>query len=147
MNELIENTVELVEQFNEDIKSDLSSKGIDNSKDASNSLRIKVEQSSNKINISSLGVDYIYYLDKGRGPGKFPPVKVTEDWVATKPVDINPFLVGRKIAREGTEIYKDNSKGIQLDKKREELQKTIKEQAPKWAKKDLLIKIKANKFE
>lgn len=142
MSELIQNTVKIVEEFNNRVKQDLSSKGIDNSRKASDSIHIETKQSGTSINIQSLGIDYLYYLDKGRGPGKFPPRDTIENWTISKPVDIPPFLVGRKISREGTEIYKDQSKGIQLTEKRKEVLKEIKQDAPKWAKQDLLIKLK-----
>lgn len=141
MSELIENTIRVVEQFNEDIKSDLSSKRIDDTREAGNSIRIETTENKTEIHITSVGIDYLYYLDQGRGPGKFPPVDKIEAWVANKPVDIDPFLVGRKIAREGTTIYKDRSKGIMLDEKRREVLKTLKQEAPKWAKKDILVKL------
>ncbi|NIV13657.1 MAG: hypothetical protein GWN62_20965, partial [Aliifodinibius sp.] len=73
MSELIDNTVRLVEEFNQQIRSDLNSKGIDNTGEASRSMRIEVEQIGTKVNIRSLGIDYMYYLDQGRAPGKFPP--------------------------------------------------------------------------
>lgn len=139
MSELIDNTVKLVEGFNDDIKSDLSSKNIDNRGIASNSLRIETTKNS----VKSIGVFYLTFLDKGRGPGKFPPPEVIAGWAATKPVEINPYLIGRKIAREGTEIFKNPSKGILLDQKRDKLAKAINENAPKWVKDDLLILIKA----
>ncbi len=84
-----------------------------NSGAAANSLEVD----GNKL----LGNDYIYYLDKGRAPGKFPPVQPIRDWVRNKlgvedsQVNSVSYLVGRKIANEGTEIFKDNSKGIRLD--------------------------------
>ena len=104
-------TAKHLNQLSSKIKETLASKGIDNSGSASGSLEI----SGPKL----LGNDYLYYLDQGRRPGKFPPSLI--GWIRSKlglegreakQVD---FLVRRKISREGTEIYKDKSKGIQLD--------------------------------
>lgn len=134
MSELIDKTVVLVEGFNEEIRSDLSSKGIDSSNTASNSIHIIV--SGNKI--TSLGIDYLTYLNTGRGPGKFPPPENIIAWAARKPVPISPYVIGRKIAREGTEIYKNPSKGIMLGEKRQRLLSEIKQNAPIWAKNDTL---------
>jgi hypothetical protein len=98
------------------IQAELAGKGLDASGSASASLEV----SGNQLT----GNSYIYYLDQGRGPGKFPPTLV--DWVRlklglegreAKQVD---FLVRRKIARQGTEIYRNKSKGIQLDRLIEE---------------------------
>ena len=60
--------------------------------------------------------DYYYYVENGRGPGKFPPPEKILEWIRVKPIlptpDINgklptenqlAFLIGRKIANEGFE--------------------------------------------
>ena len=108
-------TVKEVEQFNNEIKQALVSKGINNTGQASNSIRIDVDEANNSV--KSIGVDYLEVLDKGRGPGKHPPIKAIEDWVKNKPVDIVPFLVARKIAKFGTNIYQNPSLQQELVKK------------------------------
>jgi len=138
---LLKNTFEALEAFNDEIREDLRTKGIDNRGEARESLRVTQEKQGSKIKTASRGVFYFEFLDKGRAPGKFPPPSVIEEWTATKPVDIPAFLVGRKIAREGTEIYKNRAKGVQLDEKRIRLKRFLQENAPKWAKQDLLITI------
>jgi len=140
MSELLYNTEKLVEQFNQSIRDDLSSKGIDNTQEAANSMRIEVNERKNSV--TSYGIFYMYYLDKGRAPGRFPPVDVITEWAVNKPVEISPYLIGRKIAREGTEIFKNSSKGIELDKKRKALLDELNREAPRWAKQDLLVKMK-----
>lgn len=60
--------------------------------------------------------DYWYYVEHGRRPGKFPPVNKIKEWIQVKPVtpyanskgrmptvDQLAFLIGRKIATEGTD--------------------------------------------
>lgn len=106
----------VLNNFNKSIKDAIDSKGLSNTGKAKDSLRIEVKETLNKVNGKSIGVDYLEVLNTGRGPGKFPPPNKIEAWTETKPVEIDPFLVGRKIAREGTEIFKDKSKGIELDK-------------------------------
>ena len=56
--------------------------------------------------------DYIYYLEKGRKPGKKPPLQVIRQWIDDKgitPTDISKdslaFLIQRRIGEEGTTIY------------------------------------------
>ena len=102
----------------------MASKNIDASGEASGSLEVKGNQ--------LLGSSYLYYLDQGRGPGKFPPSII--NWIRTKlglegsEAKQADFLVRRKIAHEGTEIYKNKSKGIELDSLIEEtLNELIKE--------------------
>lgn len=60
--------------------------------------------------------EYWKWVEEGRGPGKFPPLDKIEEWIRIKPVAPYPdakgrvpstqqlaFLIGRKIAQEGTE--------------------------------------------
>lgn len=60
--------------------------------------------------------DYWKYVEEGRGPGKFPPLGKIEEWITYKHIAPYPdsrgrvpsnqqlaFLIGRKIAEEGTE--------------------------------------------
>lgn len=54
------------------------------------------------------GAYYGMYAVEGRGPGKFPPYHDRSHlarWARTR--GIPPFLVARKIAREGTERFKE----------------------------------------
>lgn len=64
-------------------------------------------------NIKLFMMDYFKYVDKGRGPGKFPPPPSIKEWIQIKPIIPRPidgkvpttnqlaFLIGRKIAEEG----------------------------------------------
>lgn len=96
-----------------EIQSVMAAKNLDNTGEASQSLEV----SGNKLT----GNDYIFYLDTGRAPGKFPPVQNIRDWVRLKlgisGRDLNSvsFLIGRKLANEGSGIYRNKAKGIQLD--------------------------------
>lgn len=62
--------------------------------------------------------EYWKYIESGRAPGKFPPVKAILDWISVKPIlprpDVNgripspkslAFLIGRKIENEGIEPF------------------------------------------
>lgn len=71
---------------------------------------------------------YAQYLLYGRGPGKQPPVDVMTQWAESNPDILERaravfrnitaqqlgFLVGRKIAREGTDIFSGKRPGIDL---------------------------------
>jgi hypothetical protein len=106
-------TRKALEKLRDDIRAAIASKGLDNSGAAFDSLEI----SRNQL----LGADYFYYLDKGRGPGKFPPLKNIVEWVRSKlglegsEAKGVAYVIGKKISEKGTEIYRDNSKGINLD--------------------------------
>jgi hypothetical protein len=60
---------------------------------------------------------YAFAVEFGRGPGKMPPVKSIRAWIDAKGIeptgiskDSLAFLIARKIAREGTDIYKEGGK-------------------------------------
>ena len=108
-----------IDEFNQMIKDELVRKGINNTKNASNSL--KSIQKDEKT-FQSVGSDYIEILDQGRSPGKFAPVDSIQEWVKTKlgitdsrEIRSIAYLVNRKIAIEGTTIYRNKSKGLELD--------------------------------
>ncbi len=101
----------------EEIRKRLSGKGINNTGNASRSLNTK----ATNIKLEIRGDRYIGALDEGRSPGKFPPVDAIRDWVAQK-LGISgnennsiAYLVGRKIANEGTSIYQNKNLGIELE--------------------------------
>jgi hypothetical protein len=108
------------------IQATLAAKNLDATGEASISLEVNGSQ--------LLGNDYLYYLDKGRAPGKFPPTMY--GWVnnklglsgsEAKQVD---FLVRRKISREGTEIFKNKSKGLELNQLIEEMLEDLTKELP-----------------
>jgi hypothetical protein len=108
------NYSELTEKHLSQLAAKIAERVPDDTGGAASSLEVD----GNKL----LGNDYIYYLDRGRAPGKFPPIKNIQEWVRRK-LGISDekeakqvaYLVGRKIARDGTEIFRDKTKGIQLD--------------------------------
>lgn len=118
-----------LDEFNQMIKDEMVRKGINDTKEASNSL--KSVQKDDKT-FQSVGVDYIEILDKGRSPGKFAPVDNIQEWVRSKlgitddrEIRSVAYLVNRKIAREGTGIYRNNSKGLEIDSLIEEFTKKL----------------------
>lgn len=101
-----------LENLKQDIQTVLAAKNLNDTGQVSQSLEVN----GTKL----LADDYIYYLDQGRAPGKFPPIRNLREWVMNKlGVSFDEsksiaYLIGRKIAREGTDIFRDHSKGLQL---------------------------------
>ena len=75
-----------------------------------------VEVNDSTIDLCLSMEEYWKWVVEGRGPGKFPPLDRIEEWITIKPVAPYPdaqgrvpsnkqlaFLIGRKIAQEGTE--------------------------------------------
>ena len=87
--------------------------------------------------------DWFQYMIYGRGPGKQPPPQKIIDWVKRNPDILQSakqtfkyinekglaFLIGRKIGKEGTNIWQGKSKGVDLlesmEKNLPELMKSI----------------------
>jgi len=149
MDAQIQAIIKEVEKFNDSIRDALNSKNISNTREAARSLYVDY----GKDFVQSIGVFYLEFLDTGRAPGKFPPKKPIEEWVKTKlgksesdpEFDGIVYVIQRKIADLGTEIFRNNSKGIELSKKivtlRENLRAAIKESAV------LEIKQRLDKFK
>ena len=107
---------ERTEQLKDDIKNKSVTKfgAVNSSGRLAKSVRFKVTDKKLIVEAD----DYIYQIEHGRKPGKFPPRQVILDWIHEKPIpsDISEkslaFLIGRKIAKEGTEIYKQGGSGL-----------------------------------
>lgn len=131
MNNQIEAAIKEVEKFNDSIRDTLNSKDISDTQEAANSLFVEYSEDF----VRSIGIFYIEFLDTGRAPGKFPPRKPIANWVESK-LGISPgepefdgivYVISKKIADLGTTIFRNNSKGIELDKKIVTLRKNLNE--------------------
>jgi len=123
--------------FNQSIKNEMSSKNLDVTGRASQSLRVI----STDKKAASVGIDYIEYLNRGRGPGKFPPIDKIKEWVDRRNLEVAPYVIARKIANEGTEIFKDRTKGLMLEEKIALTVKRIKKRLPEELKAEILNKL------
>lgn len=88
------------------------------------SFRFEVDEVSGTM----YAADYFKYLIYGRGPGKAPPPDNMLAWVQGNPDALArakqvfkyitekglAYIVGQKIAREGTDIYSGKKEGIDL---------------------------------
>lgn len=102
-------------------------------------FRVVVNEDGGKL----YAADYFRYLVLGRGPGKFPPPDAMEKFVEKHPEILQEarakwknisqrslaFLIGRKIAQHGTDIYQGKRKGVDflgaMEKNMPELLKEI----------------------
>lgn len=87
-------------------------------------LRFEADETSGSL----IGPDYVQYLFYGRGPGKFPPPDKMTEFVEANPDMLDRarevykkitsqqlgYLIGRKIAREGTDIFSGKKPGVDL---------------------------------
>lgn len=75
-----------------------------------------LERTTTPFNVKIFGEDYTTQLVNGRRPGAFPPVEAIKKWIVDKGIVNNikgsisvsslAFLIARKIAREGTNYFK-----------------------------------------
>lgn len=103
-----------LELLKEDLIKKYDDLGMRASGDWANALSYVVEVTEKEIKAIFTGLDYTEYLTKGRSNGGFPPVQVIRQWIDDKGItpydniskDSLAFLIARKIAREGTEYFK-----------------------------------------
>lgn len=97
-------------------KQNLESSGRRASGELISSVNSKVTVNGNEYAIELNLEDYWYYVENGRGAGRFPPPDKILQWIKVKPILPTPmsngklptekqlaFLIGRKIANEGFE--------------------------------------------
>lgn len=143
MTQIGKSTEELLNEGGEAIvkklREQLAVKQINNTKLASDSLSYEVK--GNKLLIN--GLARIAFLEFGRSPGGLSTGNTGESsflgqlrkWVETK-LGIKEekkrnsvaYLIMRKIQREGTDIFSDRSKGIQIEVTLEEINNIIFEE-------------------
>lgn len=139
MAEATTNTTALHDFFErviEDFKKDATSKG---QKIPVSSFEHKEDEERGVM----FAADYLKYLVFGRGPGKFPPPEKMLKFVQDNPEILESmkriwqyttersaaYVIGRKIAREGTDIYTGKKPGIDflgvIEKNMPELSKQL----------------------
>lgn len=117
---------QIVEQIKTDIKSKSVTKfgAVNSSGNLAESVRYEVSDGVLRI----YAAHYIFQIENGRRPGKFPPISAIEKWIDEKPITIQPddkgrilpkkslaFLIARKISRQGTEIFKQGGSNLIAD--------------------------------
>ena len=107
---------EFADAFIQNARNNLDANQSNASYNLYNSFEKVIEIGEDYFKVSISLADYWQYLEKGRGPGKFPPVDKIKEWIEVKPINPTPlsngktpsveqlsFLISRKIANEGTE--------------------------------------------
>lgn len=122
----------LLEGIRKDIVKDQAVKRIKSSGASADSMDVFMSPSSGRL----VGFQYIGAQVHGRRPGAFPPIEDIRAWIdreGIEPQDISKdslaFLIARKIARKGTDIYLGKRPGLDLDgiiqRRREEFEGDI----------------------
>lgn len=105
----------------EGIRRDQREKGMESSGRSGASMHIESEQKKEKADGQLYAMAYMQQQITGRRPGRFPPIKAILEWIneqGIEPDDISKkslaFLIARKIARKGTDIFQHKRPGIDL---------------------------------
>lgn len=114
-NSLDLNTIkEITNLFAAALKDKLEENGSNATHKLSNSIKDIVKFDGKYLTVSIQLEDYYKWVENGRKAGKFPPVDAIKKWITIKPViprgkngkvpteNQLAYLIGRKIAREGT---------------------------------------------
>ena len=107
--------IQFADRFIEIARDNLRNNNTNASGELDQSLEKIVEIGEDSFSVKISMADYWYYVENGRGPGKFPPPPAIRSWIEVKPVTPYPdsqgriptvdqltFLISRKISREGT---------------------------------------------
>lgn len=131
-----------------DIRSKLDQKSLNDSGSTRNSLRLEANNDSLKI----YGKSHILFLNRGRYPGGKLPYDSAKkqsyllEWAKRRTSSLREakslaFLVGRKLQREGSEIFKDRSKGLMLEDTQKKGIELIKSYTINKFKSDIISKL------
>lgn len=100
----------------QEIQSSFDTKGLNDTKEARDSISYQV--TGNVLIIE--GLARVLFLEFGRKPGQMPPIEPIQKWVERK-LGVDPeeskgvaFAIAKKIAKEGTDIFTDRAKGLQI---------------------------------
>ena len=131
MDELVkfDNLKRVLEEFAVEVRNKYQDNLIENNRiaygDLLNTVECKVKSGKNSYSVVLNLQEYWWYVENGRKSGKFPPVDNILKWIEWKPILPKPdkdgklptpeqlaFLIGRKIADEGTQGTKDLTSAI-----------------------------------
>jgi hypothetical protein len=123
---------------------DQQGKGIRASGRSAASLKEVTEPTGGRL----FGKAYFHFQKVGRRPGKFPPINAILTWIEEKgitPADISKkslaFLIARKIARLGTDIFRGRRRGLNVEEEILEARKELAATIGKIKKDELIQKL------
>lgn len=103
---------EIYRKYVDELRDEIVNRYLSQNRKASGKFQDEIESEISNLSVKLFGAPHSVFVEKGRGPGKFPPVKVIEDWIEVKqglPTVFKErkkqfaYLIARKIAREGTD--------------------------------------------
>jgi len=124
-------TFEFLEKVKEQIIADQEEKGITASGESADSLQVIEVDDGAKL----VGSEHFFFQVHGRAPGRFPPKDEVLRWIDVKPITFSgikreslAFLIARKIAEQGTDIWRGIRAGLDIRTIVKEEAKTFRDQ-------------------
>jgi len=108
-----------------------------------NSISYKLRDTADIIQYQLISNDYLQWVDEGRRPGSYPPMRAISDWVRVKGISKDAvFPIMRSIYKFGiepTNVIKDTMKEIQTSPTlRKKYEETLVEQMEKLLQAELI---------
>lgn len=101
-----------------EIRQSMEDLNLNASGETSESVKFNITRDTLRVTADE---NFVFIQDGvGRGPGKFPPIDKIKDWIGNKNIQSDlslnslAFLIGRKIANEGTAIFRKERPGVNL---------------------------------
>lgn len=118
--------------------------------ETSDSLTYKVEQSGGVISMTIFGARHIGALEEGRRPGGLPPVWKIQRWIQAKGLDLSAWAVARKMADEGSLLYREGGDSgtlttVLTPERAEEIKNAIGQEVIREARFDIINQLRKNK--
>ena len=115
--DLIPAVQEAVTGYVNDARADLQARGKNASGTIGRTLRTRVVGGGNPVELQFVSgtveaLDYWKYVGNGRGPGAMPPVDNIRAWIDTRGLDLSPWAVAKKIAKEGSSDHRKGNVNV-----------------------------------
>lgn len=123
---------------------DQQSKGMYASGVSAKELRVITEPEGGKL----FGKSYWHFQKVGRKPGGFPPIDTILQWIRDKRITSDlpekslAFLIARKIAKKGTDIFQRKRDGINVSDELLEARKELATDMGQMLKDEFIKKLK-----
>jgi hypothetical protein len=94
-----------------------------------NSLDYRLSDEVNSVNMTFLAEDYFKYVDEGRRPGSFPPIREIANWASIKGISKDAaFPIAKSIYKFGikpSNIYEKTDRAVMNGKVFDELEDNV----------------------
>lgn len=141
---LIERILELFDKYGEEVVAEMQTRLKSNGKVATSTLLNSIgydarKTSTDKAELVFFMADYGIYVDKGRKPGKMPPISKIEKWCRVKGIpEAAAFPIARKIGRFG--IAPTNFFTIPTTRRLKQFQDKVSKESAKFIEAELIKK-------